>query len=278
MFPEITDATVYPNACSGSSTADAIALGDALGVFGYYNLQLAALFDYVCPNDAEGFTFRLYRNYDGAGSTFGTTSVTGTSSNPAFLSIYPATRASDGALTFMVVNKESTAFTTPVSISGYTPQSSVNVYQYSNASPNAIAHSTTTAATVTGAGLTYPAYSITEVIMEPSGTPQATTPVATPGTGTYSSSQSVALSNPSGAPVVCYNTTGAPATNNTTGCAAGSTLYTGAITVASSETLYYVAGGTGWLDSAVGSSVYTITGVAVPAAPSNVIILSALRK
>ena len=85
----------------------------------------------------------------------------------------------------------------------------------------------------------------------------AITPVASPGAGTYSSSQSVTLSNPSSAPVICYNTTGSPATNGTSGCTTGS-VYSGAITVSSSETLYFVAGGTGFTDSSVGSAAYVI--------------------
>lgn len=89
-------------------------------------------------------------------------------------------------------------------------------------------------------------------------TPTAITPVPTPGAGTYSSTQSVTLSNPSSAPVVCWNTTGAPATNGATGCITGS-VYSGAITVSTSETLFFVAGGTGFLDSSVGSAAYVIS-------------------
>ncbi len=87
------------------------------------------------------------------------------------------------------------------------------------------------------------------------GTPQASTPTFSPAAGTYTGTQSVTLSSTGG--VICYNTTGAPATNGTSGCTTG-TLYTGAITVSSSETLYAVGGGTGYTDSAVGSAAYTI--------------------
>jgi hypothetical protein len=86
---------------------------------------------------------------------------------------------------------------------------------------------------------------------------QAATPVPSPAGGTYSSTQSVTLTTALGT-VICYNTTGAPATNGTTGCTTG-TLYTTAISVSSSETLYFVAGGTGYVDSAVGNAVYVIS-------------------
>ncbi len=64
--------------------------------------------------------------------------------------------------------------------------------------------------------------------------------------------------------VICYSTTGSPATNGSTSCATG-TLYTGPVTVSSSETLYAVAGGTGYNDSPVVSGSYVIqTSVSTP--------------
>ena len=86
---------------------------------------------------------------------------------------------------------------------------------------------------------------------------QAAIPTFSPAAGTYSGSQSVTLSTASSGAVICYNTTGSPATNGSTGCATG-TLYTGPVTVSSSETLYAVAGGTGYGDSPAGSASYVI--------------------
>jgi hypothetical protein len=91
------------------------------------------------------------------------------------------------------------------------------------------------------------------------GNPTSGTPTFSPGAGSYSSTQSVTISATGGS-VICYNTTGSPATNGTTGCTTG-TLYSGAVSVSTSETLYAVSGGTGYTDSAVGSATYTITAV-----------------
>jgi len=85
----------------------------------------------------------------------------------------------------------------------------------------------------------------------------ANAPTMSPTGGTYGGTQSVTLSSTSSGAIICYNTTGAPATNGTTGCASG-TLYTGAISVSSSETIYAVAGGTGYADSAISNAVYKI--------------------
>ena len=96
-----------------------------------------------------------------------------------------------------------------------------------------------------------------------SSTPQASTPTFSPVAGTYSGTQTVTLSNPSSAPVECWNTTGTPATNGSSGCSVG-TLYSGSISVSSTETVYAVAGGTGFTDSSVGNAAYVI----VPFVPS----------
>jgi len=93
---------------------------------------------------------------------------------------------------------------------------------------------------------------------------QAGIPTFSPAPGTYVGSQSVALSSGSSGAAICYSTTGNPATNGSTGCTAG-TLYAAPITVSSSETLNAVAGGTGFIDSAVVSGAYVIqTSVATP--------------
>ena len=89
------------------------------------------------------------------------------------------------------------------------------------------------------------------------GKPTSGTPTFSPGAGSYSSTQSVTISATGGS-VICYNTTGSPATNGTTGCTTG-TLYSGAVSVSTSETLYAVSGGTGYTDSTVASATYTIS-------------------
>jgi hypothetical protein len=74
--------------------------------------------------------------------------------------------------------------------------------------------------------------------------------------GTFNGIQTVQLTAPQGG-VICYNTTGSPATDGGAGCTTGS-LYSTPITVSSNETLFAVAGGPGLTDSAVGSATYKI--------------------
>jgi hypothetical protein len=84
----------------------------------------------------------------------------------------------------------------------------------------------------------------------------ASTPTFSPGAGTYSGAQNVTLHATSGG-VICWNTAGAPATDGVSGCTTG-TPYTGPVGVPITETLFAIAGGTGFTDSAVGSAAYVI--------------------
>jgi hypothetical protein len=51
----------------------------------------------------------MYRNYDGARSTFGDTSILVRSSNPDIVSAFGAIRSADSALTLMLINKSTSA-------------------------------------------------------------------------------------------------------------------------------------------------------------------------
>lgn len=93
------------------------------------------------------------------------------------------------------------------------------------------------------------------------GTPtQATQPSCTPGTGTYSSTQTVTCTNPnSGTTDMCFTVNGTtPVTDRSgTACTTG-TKYTTTISVSASETLKIVAGTSTLTDSTVASYAYTI--------------------
>ncbi|MFZ0395478.1 MAG: chitobiase/beta-hexosaminidase C-terminal domain-containing protein [Terracidiphilus sp.] len=84
----------------------------------------------------------------------------------------------------------------------------------------------------------------------------ASAPMFSASSGAYQGNQTIILAAAHGG-VICYNTSGSPATNGTTGCTTG-TLYTGPITVSSNETLYAIAGGSGFTDSPISSAAYAI--------------------
>ena len=61
---------------------DALTEADVLGIYGRQALDFANFWTVPQPTDAVAYSFRLYRNYDGAGGEFGDTSVNSTSTDP----------------------------------------------------------------------------------------------------------------------------------------------------------------------------------------------------
>ena len=94
----------------------------------------------------------------------------------------------------------------------------------------------------------------------------AATPTCSPNGGTFSATQNPTCSTTSAGAHLCYNFTGAPSTSGS-GCGAGSTLYSGAISIGTNETLYVVAGGPGFTDSAIYTGVFQFHGSAPTFSP-----------
>jgi len=78
---------------------------DVLGIFGREGLDLANRWTTPAAGTPAYLAMKMYRNYDGNGSTFGNTSVKTTVPNADQVSAFSSLRSSDGALTVMVVNK-----------------------------------------------------------------------------------------------------------------------------------------------------------------------------
>jgi uncharacterized protein (TIGR03437 family) len=146
----------------------ALAQADILGIFGREEVDLATLWGTVRATDPGAFAFRIYRNYDGIGGTFGETSVQATTGNPDQLSIFAAQR-SDHALTILVLNKTTGDLSGTVNIANFTPQGPVEVWRYSQASPNAIVQLADMAVSGNAIEGAFPAYSMTLFVVPAAG-------------------------------------------------------------------------------------------------------------
>src|SRR5205085_5557913 len=83
----------------------ATAQADILGILGREGADLATRWT-TPPADSPAFkAMQMYRNYDGAKSTFGDVSVAASGPNPDNVAVFAALRSSDNALTIMVINK-----------------------------------------------------------------------------------------------------------------------------------------------------------------------------
>lgn len=142
----------------------ALAEADVLGIFGREGLDLATLWAPPASTDPGAYAFRMYRNYDGAGSAFGDTSVSAASADQGELAVYAARRSSDEALTLMIVNKSLTDdLTSTVSIAGRSGSEAAEVYRYSGADLSSIVHAPDVTVGSDGFTSTFPASSITLV-------------------------------------------------------------------------------------------------------------------
>jgi hypothetical protein len=118
----------------------ATAQADILGIFGREGLDIATRWTTPASNTPTYKAIKIYRNYDGAKSTFGNTSVLATASISAdCVSSFAATRSSDGAMTVMVINKLlSDTATITITFTNFNPAATGQVWQLTSA--NAIQH------------------------------------------------------------------------------------------------------------------------------------------
>ena len=150
----------------------AVTQADILGIFGAYGLDLGTFWPTSAPSGQQPvvMAFAMYRNYDGAKSTFGDMALASTSANQGQLSVYGALRSSDGAVTVMVINKTYGALTETLNIANLTSAGPAQAYLYSNANLGAIVAQPNIplGAPVAGSTIlntTFPAQSITLLVI-----------------------------------------------------------------------------------------------------------------
>jgi Glycoside hydrolase family 44/Bacterial Ig-like domain (group 3) len=154
---------------------DALTEADVLGIYGRQSLDFANLWTVPKPTDPVAYSFRLYRNYDGAGGQFGDTSVNSTSTDQGQLSVYGAVRSSDGALIVVAINKTTGAIQTSLTLANFTSNATAAVYTYSSANLAQIIAGTPVPVVSNALNFNFPAYSATVFVF----TPETSSPVAT---------------------------------------------------------------------------------------------------
>jgi hypothetical protein len=92
-----------------------------------------------------------------------------------------------------------------------------------------------------------------------SAAPAVDTPTDSPGQGTYSSAQTVTLGDTTGSATICYTTDGSTPAAATPGTCSTGTTYSTGFNVAATTTVKAIGTKAGMTNSAVMSSVYTIS-------------------
>jgi hypothetical protein len=103
----------------GGDVSGAIAQADALGSFALQQVFAAFLFSTGKSGDRYiNAAFRLFRDYDGAGSGFGTTAVHSETNNPGKSAVYAAL-SNRGALTVVAINRSKDRLPVSLIINGF---------------------------------------------------------------------------------------------------------------------------------------------------------------
>ena len=136
-YPGLKTAITEYNWGAESHINGATTQADVYGIFGREGLDYAARWTTPDASTPTYKAMKLYRNYDGNKSGFGDTSVSASVPNPDTLSAFAATRASDGAMTVMVISKVLSGSTpVTVNLANFASGSSAQAWQLT--SSNAI--------------------------------------------------------------------------------------------------------------------------------------------
>src|SRR5271163_3072365 len=154
---------------------DALTEADVLGIYGRQSLDFANLWTVPQPTDAVAYSFRLYRNYDGAGGQFGDSSVTSTSTDQGQLSVYGALRSSDGALTVIAINKTTSPVQTSLALANFNSAATAKIYTYSNANMTQIVAGAIVPVVSNTVNYNFAAYSATVFVFSAAATSPAST-------------------------------------------------------------------------------------------------------
>ncbi len=161
----------------GGDISGGIAQADVLGIFGREGVFAASIWPnggiYASPYNGDASkayafvfgAFRMFLNYDGAGSAFGETGLAATTSNVALSSVY-ASRTSGGATVLVLINKATTPKVMRVTLTGVGAPAGAEVYVMQASSPSPTRQADLT---LSGGALTYtmPALSVSTVKLTP---------------------------------------------------------------------------------------------------------------
>jgi hypothetical protein len=140
----------------------ALADVDVYGTFGVQRLYAASRWPAPPSYEPAYWSLVLYRNYDGAGHGFGTTSIQATNNgDPDLFSSYAALNATGTQMTVMLINKDpSNTQTIDLNLGGFTASSLV-IYSLSVTDQTGL----TTATLTPTNSITLPAYTATLLVM-----------------------------------------------------------------------------------------------------------------
>jgi len=207
----------------------ATAQADVLGILGREAADMATRWVVPTAGSPVYNAFKMYRNYNGAGSAFGETSVSASGPNPDNVAVFAAKRASDGALTIMVISKVLSGSTpATINLANFAAGPAAQVWQLT--ASNVITQLADVPVAGNSLSLSLPFQSITLLVVPPGATLPSISigdvGVAEGDGGTTSAVFTVTLSAPSGQTVsASFSTADGTATAGQDYVAAAGTVF-----------------------------------------------------
>lgn len=162
----------------GGDISGGIAQADVLGIFGRESVFAATLWPNADiraqpyggdPQKAYAYVigaFRMFRDYDGAGGTFGDRSLGATSSDPATASVYASSEASDATrMVIVAINKSSSVRSAGITIRGSGVFRSGAVYTMQDGTPLPVRGADLTAVATNAFVYRMPALSVSTLVL-----------------------------------------------------------------------------------------------------------------
>lgn len=152
----------------GDHISGAIASADTLGIFGQQGVKVATLWELASDESFTYSAFRAFRNYDGAGSTFGDVALPATSSDVGTATVYASKfTANPNKVVVVAINKATTAKTAAIKITCAKKFSKAKVYTITaSGGANVVAKPDINPAATNAWNYTMPAQSVSVIVPE----------------------------------------------------------------------------------------------------------------
>ena len=145
-----------------------VAQADVLGIFGREGVFAAMWWQLSAERAFVDGAFEMFRDFDGAGSRFGDTSISATTSDVARVSVYASVdAATSGRMVVVAINRSSQALSAGIRIAHTRQFSSARVFRLTAASSSPAADGTVTLSLTNALTVMLPARSVTTLELVP---------------------------------------------------------------------------------------------------------------
>jgi mannan endo-1,4-beta-mannosidase len=151
---------------AGDHVSGGLAQADVLGAFGRYGVRIATLWGIEEGDAYTAAAFSLYRNYDGRGARFGSTSVRARVDDPAKASVYASIDGDDpSTLHVVLINKRDHALRGRFTVANGAAYSTGEVWGFDASGPAITARPAVEGAGGGGFSYDVPAYSAVHLVL-----------------------------------------------------------------------------------------------------------------